>query len=162
MWDEPYAVALTKGSLEVRVLKASESDKDTLIQTMPGLKDARFLLRSKQHYILVASSKTLWYLQAVDIPTQRRHLLQQKKFHLALQLTVSFVAGFKYRLRYSDICPMPHTEHVRRKRRGQTGANESHPNDLRLRLVRKAPVQGVNGRVQQTEDRSMRRHSTVS
>lgn len=89
VWDEPYAVALTKGSIEIRVLKASESDKDTLIQTIPGLKDARFLLRSKQHYILAASSKTLWYIQAVDIPTQRRHLLQSKKFHLALQLTVS-------------------------------------------------------------------------
>lgn len=89
VWDEPYVVALTKGSLEVRVLKASEADKDTLIQTLPDLQNARFLLRSKQQILLAASTTTLWYIQAVDIPKQRQQLLQQKKFHLCIQLTVS-------------------------------------------------------------------------
>lgn len=86
VWDEPYVVALTRNALEVRV-KASDADKDTHIQTLLEVPSARFLLRSGQGRIIVASATTFWYVQAVDIARQRQLLLQQKRFHLALQLT---------------------------------------------------------------------------
>lgn len=76
------------GTLEVRVLDAVDSNKDTFIQTIPELTKARFLICSKKGMLFVASNTQLWCIQAVEIPKQRQQLLQQKKFHLALQLTV--------------------------------------------------------------------------
>lgn len=86
VWDEPYVVALTRDALEVRA-KLSDADRDTHIQTLPDVPKARFLLRSRGGTMIVASSTTFWYVQAVDIARQRQHLLQQKRFHLALKLT---------------------------------------------------------------------------
>lgn len=90
MWDEPYAVALVSNALEIRVLDSSASVKDTFIQTLPELKNARHLIRSKKGLLFAASVAQLWCIQAVDIPKQRQSLLQNKKFQLALQLTVRF------------------------------------------------------------------------
>lgn len=84
---------MINGALEIRVLDAYDSDKDTFIQTLPYLDKARFLISSKKGTLFVASNAKLWYLQAVEISKQRQHLLQQKKFHLALQLTVYTVYG---------------------------------------------------------------------
>lgn len=89
VYDEPYAVALVQNALEVRVLDASASLKDTFIQTLPELKNARHLICAKKGLLFAASVAQLWCIKAVDIPTQRRNLLHQKKFQLALQLTVS-------------------------------------------------------------------------
>lgn len=86
VWDEPYVIALTRDALEVRA-KTSDADRDTHIQTLLDVPKARFLLRSRGGTIIVASTSTFWYMQAVDIARQRQHLLQQKRFHLALKLT---------------------------------------------------------------------------
>lgn len=86
VWDEPYVIALTRDAVEVRV-KSTDADKETLIQTLGDVPQARHLLRSAQGNIIVASKSTFWYMRAVDIARQRQHLLQQKRFHLALQLT---------------------------------------------------------------------------
>lgn len=86
VWDEPYVIALTCDALEVRA-KTSDADRDTHIQTLLNVPKARFLLRSRSGTIIVASTSTFWYMQAVDIARQRQHLLQQKRFHLALKLT---------------------------------------------------------------------------
>lgn len=91
VWDEPYAVSLVTNACEIRVLDASTSVKDTFIQTLPELKNARHLIRSKKGMLFAASVAQLWCIKSVDIPKQRHSLLQQKKFQLALQLTV--IAG---------------------------------------------------------------------
>lgn len=88
VWDEPYAIALVNNSLEVRVL-ASDADDETFMQSLPELQKARLLVRSGNGLLFAASVSQLWCIQAIDIPKQRQSLLQQKKFQLALQLTVS-------------------------------------------------------------------------
>lgn len=61
---------------------------ETLIQTIPDLHKARLLARTKQGLLFAASITHLWCIQAVNIPEQRKNVLKQKKFQLALQLTV--------------------------------------------------------------------------
>lgn len=68
--------------------------KDTFIQTLSDVQKARYLIRSKKGLIFAASISQLWCIQAIDIPKQRHNLLQQKKFQLALQLTVSSAVCF--------------------------------------------------------------------
>ena len=89
VWDEPYALALVKNTLEIRVLSASDSTKDTFIQTIPDLQNARLLVCGKPGLVFAASVSKLWCIEMVEIPKQLQNLLQQKKFHLALQLTVT-------------------------------------------------------------------------
>lgn len=90
VWDEPFIVGLVTDGVEVRVFdNVDMSDKGTLIQTIPQLQKARFLVRGKQGLLYAASVSHLWRIQAVDISKQREHLLQEENFHLALQLTVS-------------------------------------------------------------------------
>lgn len=85
VWDEPFVVGRIKNTIEVRSLVG----KDTLVQTLPDLKNTRFLVRSDKGTIFTAASSELWCIRMVDIPTQREELLQQKKFQLAIELTVS-------------------------------------------------------------------------
>lgn len=76
--------------MEVRVLDTSGLEKDNLIQTIPELQKARFLISGKngQHGLIFAASIShLWCIEAIDIATQRQSLLQDKKWFLALQLT---------------------------------------------------------------------------
>lgn len=89
VWDEPYALGLLPSALEVRVVDTSGSMKDTFIQTLTEIQKARYLIRSKKGMLFAASVSQLWCIQAIDIPKQRQSLLQQKKFQLALQLTVN-------------------------------------------------------------------------
>lgn len=89
VWDEPYAVGLLPNAIEIRVLDASGSMKDTFIQTLPEIQKARHLVRSKKGLLFAASLSQLWCIQGVDIPKQCQNLLQNKRFQLALQLTVS-------------------------------------------------------------------------
>lgn len=63
--------------------------KDTLIQTLSEIQKARHLVRSKKGLLYAASVSQLFCIQAVDIQRQCQSLLQQKKFQLALQLTVN-------------------------------------------------------------------------
>lgn len=93
VWDEPYGIALINNSLEVRVL-ATEADDDTFMQSLPELQKARLLVRSGKGLLFAASVSQLWCIQAIDIPKQRQSLLQQKKFQLALQLTVSTIIRY--------------------------------------------------------------------
>lgn len=90
VWDEPYAIGLLPNSVEIRVLDASGSMKDTFIQTLPEVQKARHLVRSKKGLLFAASISQLYCIQGVDIQKQCQNLLQQKKFQLALQLTVSY------------------------------------------------------------------------
>jgi Vam6/Vps39-like protein vacuolar protein sorting-associated protein 39 len=90
VWDEPYLLGLVSDSVEVRVLDTSGLDKDNLIQVIPELQKARFLISGKSGQlglIFAASISHLWCIEAVDISTQRQHLLQDKKWFLALKLT---------------------------------------------------------------------------
>ncbi|KFB35035.1 AGAP002498-PA-like protein [Anopheles sinensis] len=86
VWDEPYAVGLINDAIEVRVFDNVE-DKGTLIQSIPQLQKARFLVRGKQGLLYAASVSHLWCIQAVDISKQREHLLKEENFQLALKLT---------------------------------------------------------------------------
>lgn len=65
--------------------------KDTLVQSIPELKNTRFLVRSDKGTIFAAASSELWCIRLADVRMQRQELLQQKKFQLAIELTVSFV-----------------------------------------------------------------------
>ena len=90
VWDEPYLLGLVTDAIEVRVLDTSGLEKDNLIQTIPELQKARFLISGKsgqQGLIFAASISHLWCIEAIDIATQRQNLLQDKKWFLALQLT---------------------------------------------------------------------------
>lgn len=90
VWDEPFILGLVTDAVEVRVLDTSGLEKDNLIQTIPELAKARFLISGKsgQHGLIFAASIShLWCIEAVDIATQRTSLLQDKKWFLALQLT---------------------------------------------------------------------------
>lgn len=90
VWDEPYAVGLlNSNSIEVRVLDASGSMKDTYIQSLGDVQKARHLVRSRKGLLFAASISQLWCIQAIDVQKQCRSLLENKKFQLALQLTVS-------------------------------------------------------------------------
>uniref|UniRef100_A0A182JZ75 CNH domain-containing protein n=1 Tax=Anopheles christyi TaxID=43041 RepID=A0A182JZ75_9DIPT len=86
VWDDPFAVGLINDAIEVRVFD-NVQDKGTLIQSIPQLHKARFLVRGKQGLLYVASVSHLWCIQAVDISKQREHLLQEENFQLALKLT---------------------------------------------------------------------------
>lgn len=89
VWDEPYAVGLLPNGIEIRVLDASGSMKDTFIQLLSEVQKARHLARSKKGLLFAASMSQLYCIQGVDIQKQCQSLLQQKKFQLALQLTVN-------------------------------------------------------------------------
>lgn len=97
VWDEPYAVGLLPNGIEVRVLDASGSMKDTFIQSLSDVQKARHLVRSKKGLLFAASVTHLWCIQAADIQKQCQTLLQQKKFQLALQLTVNFTFSFLFK-----------------------------------------------------------------
>lgn len=75
--------------IEVRVLDAPGSMKDTFIQSMPELKNARHLARSKKGLLFAASVSQLYCIQMTDIQKQCKSLMKEKKFQLALQLTVT-------------------------------------------------------------------------
>lgn len=79
---------MIQNALEIRILDSSGSNKETLIQTLPELQKARLLIRAKKGVLFAASTTQLWCITLVEIPKQRQILLQQKKFQLALQLTV--------------------------------------------------------------------------
>lgn len=74
--------------VEVRVLDASGSMKDTFIQTLSKVQKARHLVRSKKGMLFAASVSQLYCIQGVDIQEQCKNLLQRRKFQLALHLTV--------------------------------------------------------------------------
>ncbi|XP_055904894.1 vam6/Vps39-like protein [Eupeodes corollae] len=87
VWDEPFAIGRIANGVEVRCLESSCINKDTLVQSIPELGKVKFLIRSGKGTIFAAAISELWYIQLVDIPTQRQNLLQQKKFQLAIELT---------------------------------------------------------------------------
>jgi Vam6/Vps39-like protein vacuolar protein sorting-associated protein 39 len=86
VWDEPYILGLVTDAVEVRDLDTNQN----LIQTIPELQKARFLISGKngQHGLIFAASIShLWCIEATDIATQRQNLLLDKKWFLALKLT---------------------------------------------------------------------------
>lgn len=90
VWDEPYLLGLVRDAVEVRVFDQCRLEKDNLVQTIPELPDARFLVtgkNGKNGLIFAASISSLWCIQEIDINTQRQNLLQDKKWFLAMQLT---------------------------------------------------------------------------
>ena len=72
----------------MRCLDTNGINKDTLVQTIPELGKARFIVQSGKGSLFAAAFSELWYLQAVDIAKQRQILLKQKRFPLAIELTV--------------------------------------------------------------------------
>lgn len=101
VWDEPYAIGLLPNGVEIRVLDASGSMKDTFIQNLTDVQKVRHLVRSKKGLLFAASVSQLYCIQGVDIQKQCQSLLQQKKFQLALQLTVSI---FRIRIPCASQC----------------------------------------------------------
>lgn len=90
VWDQPYILGLITDSVEVRVFDSSGLEKDKLIQTIPEIQKARFLISGKVNQkglIFAASVSHLWCIESIDIATQRQNLLQDKKWFLALKLT---------------------------------------------------------------------------
>lgn len=83
VWDEPFAIGRTKNAIEIRSLVG----KETLVQSLPELKNTRFLVRSDKGTIFAAASSELWCIRMVNIHSQREELLHQKKFQLAIELT---------------------------------------------------------------------------
>lgn len=88
VYDEPYLIGLVTDAVEIRVFDAAGMEKTNLIQTIPELSKARFLIQGSRGLLYAASINHLWCIQAIDIAQQRTDLLQDKKFNLALQLTV--------------------------------------------------------------------------
>lgn len=88
VWDEPYIFGRTANSVEVRSLSGG-SVNETFVQNIPELKTAKFLVRAASGLVFAAAIAEVWYIKAVDIPTQRESLLKQEKFQLAIELTVS-------------------------------------------------------------------------
>lgn len=88
VWDEPFAVGRVSNAIEVRCLEGNGINKDTLVQSIPELSKTRHLVRSCRGTIFAAAISELWCIRMVDISVQRQQLLQQKKFQLAIELTV--------------------------------------------------------------------------
>jgi len=78
-------VGRVNNAIEVRSLVG----KDTLVQTIPELQKTKFLVHADKGTIFAAATSELWCIRMVEIPIQRQQLLQQKKFQLAIELTVS-------------------------------------------------------------------------
>lgn len=91
VWDQPYAVGLIPNGIEIRVLDAPGTMKDSFIQSMAELKNVRHLARSKKGLLFAASVSQLYCIQMEDIQAQCQSLMKQKKFQLALQLTVKIL-----------------------------------------------------------------------
>ncbi|XP_034475651.1 vam6/Vps39-like protein [Drosophila innubila] len=83
VWDEPFAIGRIKNTIEIRSLVG----KETLVQSLPEIKNTRFLVRSDKGTIFAAATSELWCIRMVNIPSQRDELLLQKKFQLAIELT---------------------------------------------------------------------------
>lgn len=84
-WDEPYAFGLLSDSIEIQTIEPAG-----VVQTITHLHRVRLILRCKQGLLYAASVSNVWCIRAIDIPIQRKVLLESKQFQLALQLTVSF------------------------------------------------------------------------
>ncbi|XP_011210738.2 vam6/Vps39-like protein [Bactrocera dorsalis] len=87
VWDEPYVIGRVASGIEVRSIDSGSINKDTLVQTIPELNKTKFLVRSCKGTIFAAAISELWCIRMVEVPTQRKILLQQKKFQLAIGLT---------------------------------------------------------------------------
>lgn len=89
VWDEPFLVGRVASGIEVCYIEANGINKDTLVQSMPELSKTKYLVRSGKGIIFAAAISELWCIRLVDIATQRQQLLAQKRFQLAIDLTVS-------------------------------------------------------------------------
>jgi len=83
-------VGRVNNAIEVRSLVG----KDTLVQTIPELQKTKFLVHADKGIIFAAATSELWCIRMVDIRAQRQQLLQQKKFQLAIELTVSWIKRY--------------------------------------------------------------------
>lgn len=88
VWDEPFVVGRVSSGIEVRCLENNSIDKDTLVQSIPELSKIKHLVRSAKGTIFAAAISELWCIRLVDVTSQRQQLLHQKRFQLAIELTV--------------------------------------------------------------------------
>lgn len=91
LWDEPYALGLLTDSIEIQTIEPGG-----IIQTISDLPKVRLVIRCKQGLIFAASACHVWCIEAIDIPTQRKILLDAKQFQLALKLTVRLLYLKRY------------------------------------------------------------------
>ncbi|KAI4463656.1 cnh domain containing [Holotrichia oblita] len=82
VWDNPYLLGILSDSIEIQHL-----DPGGLIQTLPNLPKVRFIVRARQGLLIAASVSSVWYINAIEVATQRKVLLDSKQFELAIQLT---------------------------------------------------------------------------
>ncbi|CAB3386269.1 Hypothetical predicted protein [Cloeon dipterum] len=81
-YDEPYLIAIENEIVEVKT-----TDDCTIQQIALPKSSARYICRSKQGRLYVASSAEVWCLHAVPLAQQIRRVLEDKQFELALKLT---------------------------------------------------------------------------
>lgn len=82
-WDKPYALGLLSDCIEIQTIEPVG-----IIQTIGNLPKVRLIIRCTQGLLYAASVSSVWCISAIDIPIQRKVLLENKQFQLALQLTV--------------------------------------------------------------------------
>lgn len=81
-WDEPYALGILNNLIEVQTLEPGG-----LVQTLGDLQKVRLITLCRPGLLYAASVSHVWCLQAVEVAVQRKILLENKQFHLALKLT---------------------------------------------------------------------------
>lgn len=62
-----------------------------IVQTLSDMNKVRLIICCRQGLLYAASVSQVWGLVAVDVAKQRKVLLDNKQFQLALKLTVSII-----------------------------------------------------------------------
>lgn len=84
VWDNPYALGIVNNAIEIQTMEPTSN----VVQNIPDLPKVRFLVTCQPGILYAASISHVWRIQAVHVSLQRRILLENKQFHLALKLTV--------------------------------------------------------------------------
>lgn len=83
VWDEPYILGVIQDSIEIQSIEPGG-----LVQTLDNLSKVRLITRCRQGLLYAASAGNVWFISGVEVATQRKVLLDNKHFQLAIQLTV--------------------------------------------------------------------------
>ncbi|CAF4855845.1 unnamed protein product [Pieris macdunnoughi] len=81
VWDEPFILGLLQDTVVVQTV-----EPPLFIQTFVELNKARLMYRCKRGLIFVSSVGQVWCLTSVDITKQRKQLLKDKHFQIAIDL----------------------------------------------------------------------------
>ncbi|XP_022914524.1 vam6/Vps39-like protein [Onthophagus taurus] len=82
IWDKPYLLGTLPDAIHVQNLEPGG-----MTQILGNLPKVRLITRAKQGLLIAASISNVWCIYAVDVAAQRKVLLDDKQFQLAIQLT---------------------------------------------------------------------------